>query len=74
MEPLASFTDYHPDICILQYETYRLSYTTTEDTMLQCCKSPTDTGNFSNYVVAVSDSKVIVDGSEPLIEPDGVYS
>ena len=73
MEPLASFTDYHPDICILQYETYRLSYITTEDTMLQCCKSPTDTGNFGN-VVAVSDSKVIVDGSEPHIEPDGVYS
>ena len=39
MEPLASFTDHHPDICYLQYETDRLSYITTEDAKFQYCKA-----------------------------------
>ena len=68
MEPLTSFTDHHPGVCYLQYETDRLSYITTEDAKFQYCKAPTHWKFpvvITSNVAAVSDSK---------IEPDGAYS
>ena len=56
MEPLASFTDHHPDICNLQYE---MTHITTEDAKLQHkhWKFPVV---ITSSGAAVSDSKVIV--------------
>ena len=79
MEPLVSFTDHHPDVCYLQYETGRLSYITTEDTLYKFSVLQTTNRHWkfsmvnASNVAAVSDSNVIVDVSQPHIEQDGEY-
>ena len=59
------------------YKTYRLSFITTEDAKFLYCKAPRHWKFpvvITSNVAAVSESKVIVDGSETGIEPEEAYN